>query len=93
MKKVAIFNIKGGVAKTTSTANLGACLSEKNKKVLLIDLDAQSNLTKLFKAYSMDDLTISDVLLNKDLDINTVIKKTDFENIDIIPEDELIYML
>lgn len=87
MKKVAIFNIKGGVAKTTSTANLGACLSEKNKKVLLIDLDAQSNLTKLFKAYSMDDLTISDVLLNKDLDINTVIKKTDFENIDIIPSN------
>lgn len=33
MKKVSIFNIKGGVAKTTSTANLGACLSQQCKKV------------------------------------------------------------
>ena len=49
MKKVSIFNIKGGVAKTTSTANLGACLSQQGKKVLLVDLDSQSNLTKLFK--------------------------------------------
>ena len=81
MKKVSIFNIKGGVAKTTSTANLGACLSKQNKKVLLVDLDPQSNLTKLFKAYSMDDLSVSDVLLDKDLYIHKVIKKTDFENI------------
>lgn len=87
MKKVSIFNIKGGVAKTTSTANLGAVLSQQGKKVLLIDLDPQSNLTKLFKAYSMDDLTIGDILLDKDLDINKVIKNTDFENIDILPSN------
>ena len=85
MKKVSIFNIKGGVAKTTSTANLGACLSQEGKKVLLVDLDPQSNLTKLFKAYSMEDLTVSDVLLDKHLDIHKAIKKTDFENIDILP--------
>ena len=85
MKKVSIFNIKGGVAKTTSTANLGACLSQQGKKVLLVDLDPQSNLTKLFKAYSMEDLTVSDVLLDKHLDIHKAIKKTDFENIDILP--------
>lgn len=85
MKKISIMNIKGGVAKTTSTANLGACLSQKGYKVLLIDLDPQSNLTKLFKTYSMEDLQISDVLLDKNLDIHKVIKKTDFENIDIIP--------
>ena len=85
MKKVSIFNIKGGVAKTTSTANLGACLSQEGKKVLLVDLDPQSNLTKLFKAYSMEGLTVSDVLLDKHLDIHKAIKKTDFENIDILP--------
>ena len=53
MKNLSIFNINGGVAKTTSTANFGACLSQKWKKVLLVDLDPQSNLTKLFKSYSM----------------------------------------
>ena len=87
MKKVSIFNIKGGVAKTTSTANLGACLSQQGYKVLLIDIDPQANLTKLFKAYSMDELSISDVLLDKTLDISKVIKNTDFKNIDIIPSN------
>lgn len=85
MKKVSIMNIKGGVAKTTSTANLGACLSEQGHKVLLIDLDAQSNLTKLFKTYSIEDLSVSDILLNKNLDIHSAIKRTDFENLDILP--------
>lgn len=77
-------SLKGGVAKTTSTANLGACLSQQGKKVLLIDLDSQSNLTKLFKTYSIEDLSISDVLLDKNLDIHKAIKRTDFENLDII---------
>ena len=85
MEKTAIFNIKGGVAKTTSTANFAACLSQENKKVLLIDIDPQSNLTKLFKAYNPDDTSIYNVLIEKDFDIHKSIKKTDFENIDIIP--------
>lgn len=87
VKVISLFNIKGGVAKTTSTANLGACLSQKEYKVLLIDLDAQSNLTKLFKAYSIDDLSVANALLDKNIDINQIIKTTDFENIDILPSN------
>lgn len=41
MLKVAVFNFKGGTAKSTTTLNLGACLATSSRKVLLIDLDGQ----------------------------------------------------
>ena len=47
-KIIAIANHKGGVGKTTSVACIGEALSRKGKRVLLIDLDAQANLTGFF---------------------------------------------
>lgn len=44
-KIIAFANQKGGVAKTTSTHNIGVALAQKGKKVLLIDLDSQASLT------------------------------------------------
>ncbi|GFR34796.1 ParA family protein [Thermobrachium celere] len=48
MKVVSIINNKGGVGKTTLTANIGAEIANRNKRVLLIDLDPQTNLTFSF---------------------------------------------
>lgn len=45
---IAFANHKGGVGKTTSVANIGAALSKRGKSVLLVDLDAQQNLTSCF---------------------------------------------
>ena len=45
MLKVAVFNFKGGTAKSTTTLNLGACLATSKRKVLVIDLDGQRTLS------------------------------------------------
>ena len=48
MKVVSVINYKGGVGKTSLTANLGAELAWRGKRVLLLDLDAQASLTFSF---------------------------------------------
>lgn len=56
-KVIAIANHKGGVGKTTSVSSLGVALSKLGKRVLLVDLDAQCNLTDLFlKDYSGESI-------------------------------------
>ena len=46
-KVIAITNQKGGVNKTTTTFNLGVALAKQGKRVLVVDVDSQSNLTTL----------------------------------------------
>src|SRR5262245_3894569 len=53
MRVVSVINYKGGVGKTSLTANLGAELAWRGKRILLIDLDAQASLT--FSFISPDD--------------------------------------
>ncbi|MET7997450.1 AAA family ATPase [Amycolatopsis sp. NPDC005232] len=53
MRVVAVMNYKGGVGKTTLTANLGAVAAARGLRVLLVDLDPQTNLT--FSFYSVAD--------------------------------------
>ena len=55
MKKIAIFNNKGGVSKTTSTFHLGWTLANLGHKVLMVDGDPQCNLTELFLGDSFEE--------------------------------------
>jgi chromosome partitioning protein len=63
---IALANQKGGVAKTTTTLNLGVALAERGKRVLAVDLDPQSNLT-MSQGLDPDDMERSmfDVLVHK----------------------------
>jgi cellulose biosynthesis protein BcsQ len=54
--KIALFNHKGGVSKTTTTFNLGWMLAEQGKKVIMVDADPQCNLTGLILGYKYDEL-------------------------------------
>lgn len=89
MKSIAFLLLKGGIGKTTSATNFAYILGEKKqKKVLLVDLDQQGNTTQLFGCDDENQYTLSDLLVDENIDIRKVIQKTRYKNIDVIGSDE-----
>lgn len=87
---IAVSNEKGGVAKTTSTLSLGATLAELNHRVLLIDLDPQSNLSLALGLESGEaEITTANILI-ENAPIKTAIRKTDVTNLDLVPSNSSI---
>lgn len=100
---ISIINNKGGVGKTTSTSIFAELLSYLGKKVLLIDLDGQSNLSMQFSNYTEDtdavlqgieeaaEKNIAELFkhrLRTKEDIEGLIKPTPLNNVHIIPSSK-----
>lgn len=82
---IALANQKGGVGKTTTSVNLGACLADEGQKVLLIDLDPQGNATSgLGVDKRQIEQSVYDVMIN-DVPITDVIQHSSHPGLDIAP--------
>ena len=79
---IAISNEKGGVAKTTTTLSLGAALAELGQNILLIDLDAQANLTLALGFEPGEARQTSSNIMLDNASIQSVSLKTDFEKLE-----------
>jgi len=83
---IALCNQKGGVGKTTSTINLGAALAEAGRRVLLIDFDPQGALSVGLGVNPHElDLTVYNLLMQRDVSIDEVLLKTGVPGLDLLP--------
>ncbi|MCH3921788.1 ParA family protein [Limosilactobacillus sp.] len=82
---IALANQKGGVGKTTTSINLGACLADLKQRVLLIDLDPQGNATSGLGIEKRDiEKSVYDVLINE-VPLKEVIQPSSHPGLDIAP--------
>ncbi|MDR4506993.1 MAG: ParA family protein [Candidatus Brocadiaceae bacterium] len=87
MRSIALFNQKGGVGKSTTTANLSACLAVLGKKVLAIDMDPQANLSVHLGVdiYNLKHSVYD--LIRGNCEAKDIILQTGIKGLDIIPSN------
>lgn len=89
---ISVSNNKGGSGKTTLSGNLAFCLAKMDKKVLMIDADMQMNLTRSYDFTQNRDINLYNAII-KEEDLSHYIKKTSYENLDLIISDYMLSAL
>ncbi|WP_417329753.1 ParA family protein [Halomonas cupida] len=79
---------KGGVGKTTSTANLGGLLADAGFRVLLIDLDSQPTLSSYYELSQPAPGGVYELLATDLVDLDQIISKTAIPNLDIVVSND-----
>jgi chromosome partitioning protein len=85
-RSIALANQKGGVGKTTTAVSLAACLAERGKRTLLVDLDPQANATSALGLEKLSGGSVYKALLGS-AHLADSIRPSGYENLEIIPSE------
>ncbi|MBL8858487.1 MAG: ParA family protein [Planctomycetes bacterium] len=87
MRRIAIINQKGGVGKTTTTVNLGAALALQGRRVIVVDMDAQANLSMALGVEAPSGSPTSYSVLMGEKDFGACVQPTKVPNLALVPSN------